>query len=111
MIIFYYNLGEHEETIEDINVTNEIIESEETLEDIKLKQKPKSPPAETSEEKPTEKIVLKLNDLYVKKHEEACFELKLPKKSDVKWSKDGEPISADAKFTIEVKLKKKNSNQ
>jgi hypothetical protein len=81
-----------------------VIESEETLEDIKLKQKPPKPADEVEEEKPQE-FVFKLNDVHVKKHEEAIFEVKLPKRSDVKWLKDGKHISPDSKYALEVLYK------
>lgn len=50
-----------------------------------------------------EKFLYKLNDCNVRKHENAVFELKIPKpKTKVRWLKDGVPIIEDAKFKIEV---------
>lgn len=75
-----------------------MIDSEETLEDKALKQKSKE-----IEPEPEEKFIYKLVDCNVKKHEEAKFELKLPKpKTKVRWTKDGVPITEDNKFKIEV---------
>lgn len=94
--------GEEEETIEDVTVTEDIIDTEETLEGIEYKKKAKAQePAEPEVSEP--KFVYKLTDCHVKKHEEAVFELKLAKqKTKVRWSKDGVPISDDSKFKIEV---------
>lgn len=99
-----FNKGEEEETIEDVTVTQDIIETEETLEDIEFKKKtkPATPPAEEAAA-PEEKFIFKLPDCHVKKHDEAVFELKLPKpKTKVRWMKDGVPITADDKFKIDV---------
>lgn len=91
-------LGEEEETIEDVTVTQDLIETEETIEDIEFKKKVKKEP-----EEPEEKISFKLNDSHVKKHDEGVFELMLPKpKTKVRWMKDGVPILDDEKFKIDV---------
>lgn len=86
-------LGEQEETIEDVTVSQDVIETEETIEDIEYKKR------KTEEDI----FVYKLQDCNVRKHEDAAFELKLPKpRTKVKWLKDGVPITESDKFTIEV---------
>lgn len=90
-------------------VSEDTIETEETLEDIQLKQKGK--PQTEPEPEPEEKFIYNLADCNVKKHEEAVFELKLPKpKTKVRWSKDGVPITDDSKFKIEVNFLTQKKN-
>ena len=84
-----------EQTIEDITITNEVTEAEQTLDSIEYIKKEKP--------EPEPKFVYKLNDVHIKKHDEAIFELKVPTaKTRVFWKHDGKPISpSDLKFRTE----------
>ena len=83
-----------EEIVEDVTVSEEVLEAEETIEDILKKNK------DVAEPEP--KFDYKLKDCHVKKHEQAVFELKIPdSRPRVKWLKNGKPIPLGDKFSVE----------
>ena len=91
------DLKDGEEIIEDVTVTRELTETEETLEDIEYLNKGKK-----KEPTPEPKYEYKLDDVHVKRKQDATFEIKLPSsKIKVKWLKDGKPIAVGSKYAIE----------
>ena len=90
-------LNDAEEIIEDLTISQEVTETEETLEDFEYlnKQKKKEPT-------PEPKFDYKLDDVHVRRKQDATFEMKMPNsKTKVKWLKDGKAISASSKYTME----------
>jgi hypothetical protein len=100
----YEKKGELEEEIEDVTVSNEIVEAEEEFEEYEKKQKPKpEPEPEPVVEEEEPKFIYSMADQHVIRRQTATFEIAVPTpRTRVRWLKDGKAISPSTKYDMPV---------